>query len=347
MLFSIYIPLYNCEKYIGDAIESVLTQSSGDFELVIINDGSTDKSYEIACEYAKQDSRVRIFSQENIGLFHTRLVAFSLVEGDYVISLDADDLLLPGALSSLEVAIRAYPDSDMIYYSMVRFKDSKQRTLLECPEKQTFSLVKEYTRGENLEEYYRRLLLSDDLNSMCRKAIKKKLLLGAEGKLNQYPRITNGEDSIHTLAASANANKIILIDKVLYAYRYNTSSMTNRISERNFSSWKLLMNERRKYIDLYSMTDILPDFVLYQKKCLAKLIVYNPYSVRKTDKLIYFKMLEDIVSDEECVSIVSDISKLPLLYRLPLSLLKSHHYEILLCIKNLVAYARANAFILV
>lgn len=341
MMFSIYIPLYNCEKYIGDAIESVLSQSFKDFELIIVNDGSTDKSYEIASEYAKKDSRVRIVCQENKGLFHTRLVAFSLVEGDYVISLDADDLLLPGALSSLEAAIQSNPDSDMVYYSMIRFRDSKQRAILENHEKQKFSLVKEYTRGENIEEYYRRLLLSDELNSMCQKAIKRELLIESGCKLNQYPRITNGEDCMHTLAISINANKIILIDSVLYAYRYNTSSMTNRISGKNFSSWKFLMDERLKYIDLYSMAEVLPDFAIYQKKCLAKLIAYHPYSVQKIDKAIYYKMLEDIVLDEECASLISDIYGLPLLYRFPLLLLKHQHNKILLYLKNIVAQIRA------
>lgn len=340
MLFSIYIPLYNCEKYIGTAIESVLKQAYTGFELVIINDGSTDRSLEIAERYSKLDSRVKIVSQENKGLFHARIKAFESVSGDYVISLDADDLLLNGALEKISDAIDSNPDADMIYYSMIRFKDGEEQHVIEGTESENKTRESSSIDLE-INEYYKSLLLSDSMNSMCQKAIRRELLKTNVDGLQSYPRVTNGEDCIHTLAASSCAKKIISIDNVLYAYRYNTSSMTNRISDKNFLSWKFLMLERKKYIERYSMELILPDFNLYCRKCLAKLIAYHPYSVRNIDKPIYYKMLDDIVADNDCASLIADMSGLEVIYRIPLILLRQRHYVILLQLKNIVARIRA------
>ena len=340
MLFSIYIPLYNCEKYIGIAIESVLKQSYADFELVIINDGSTDKSLEIAERYSRLDSRVKIISQENKGLFHARIKAFESVSGDYVISLDADDLLLNDALEKVSDAIDENPDADMIYYSMIRFKDGEEQRVIAVAETEN-NARKPSPIDLEISDYYKTLLLSDSMNSMWKKAIRRELLETNVKDLQSYPRVTNGEDCIHTLAASSNAKKIISIDKILYAYRYNTSSMTNRISDKNFLSWKFLMSERQKYIERYSMEYVVSDFNLYRRKCLAKLIAYHPYSVRNVDKPIYYKMLDDIVADNDCASLIADMSQLEVIYRFPLLLLRQRHYGILLLLKNVVARIRA------
>ena len=90
---SVVLPVYNAEAYVGKAIESILHQTYADFELIIINDGSTDQSLEIVQSYT--DSRIKIVSRENKGLISSLNEGFALARGKYVARMDADDIALP------------------------------------------------------------------------------------------------------------------------------------------------------------------------------------------------------------------------------------------------------------
>lgn len=96
---SVIIPLYNKEKQIKRTVDSVLNQTYSDFELIIINDGSTDASLEIVNQI--KDDRIRIISQPNAGVSFARNRGISEALGEYIFFLDADDLLLPGAFNVL------------------------------------------------------------------------------------------------------------------------------------------------------------------------------------------------------------------------------------------------------
>lgn len=92
---SVLIPVYNGEHYLADAIESVLDQPCQDLELIVANDGSTDRSLEIARKYESQDSRVRVITHENIGAGRTRNEGMALMDGTWSLFLDTDDAVLP------------------------------------------------------------------------------------------------------------------------------------------------------------------------------------------------------------------------------------------------------------
>lgn len=93
---SVMMPAYNVEKYIGEAIESILNQTFQDYELIIIDDGSTDSTYNIMEEYRRKHEKIRIFkNKENKGLSFTRNRLLSLAKGDYLAILDSDDIAFP------------------------------------------------------------------------------------------------------------------------------------------------------------------------------------------------------------------------------------------------------------
>ena len=99
MLFSVIVPIYNIEKYIRRCIDSVLCQSFNDFELIIINDCSTDGTSEILDKYAKADERVKVHTNEvNLRLPSSLNKAISLSKGKYIARMDADDICLPDRL---------------------------------------------------------------------------------------------------------------------------------------------------------------------------------------------------------------------------------------------------------
>ena len=90
-LISVIMPVYNTSQYLRRSIESVLNQTFKDFELICINDGSTDNSLQILEEYATTDSRIKIINQENSGAGYSRNVGISRSTGKYLAFLDADD----------------------------------------------------------------------------------------------------------------------------------------------------------------------------------------------------------------------------------------------------------------
>lgn len=114
--FSIIMPVYNVEKYVSQAIESVLSQSYRDFELIIVNDCSPDNSLSICESYAEKDKRIRIISlSQNGGLSNARNVGMRSMRGDYVLFLDSDDWWEPNLLATVsQVVEKTHPE--MVFF---------------------------------------------------------------------------------------------------------------------------------------------------------------------------------------------------------------------------------------
>jgi|SRR5579871_1717189 len=112
LLLSVLITAYNREKYIAEAIESVLSSSFKDFELIITDDCSTDGTYEAAKKYAEKDSRIRLFRNEkNLGQFANRNYAASLSKGKYIKYLDSDDKIAEDGLKIIMKCMQQFPDA--------------------------------------------------------------------------------------------------------------------------------------------------------------------------------------------------------------------------------------------
>ena len=92
---SVILPIYNGEKYLSKAIDSILAQTFASFELIMIDDGSSDKSHEILLDYQKLDRRIKVFSRENRGLATTLNESIDLSCGDWIARMDQDDIALP------------------------------------------------------------------------------------------------------------------------------------------------------------------------------------------------------------------------------------------------------------
>ncbi len=117
-LFSIIIPLYNKEHFIVKTLQSALNQTCKDFEIIIINDGSTDTSLEKIKQIS--DSRISVFTIENQGVSHARNFGIDKASTEYIAFLDADDLWLPNHLESLKQLIKTYPDCGLYANAYVK-----------------------------------------------------------------------------------------------------------------------------------------------------------------------------------------------------------------------------------
>jgi glycosyltransferase involved in cell wall biosynthesis len=112
---SVIVPTFNRAQFIADAIESVLSQSYRDFELIVVDDGSTDRTGEIVSSI--HDPRLIFIRQENRGRSHARNAALNIAQGELVAFLDSDDLYLPGKLEMQVAYMERHPEAGMIYTS--------------------------------------------------------------------------------------------------------------------------------------------------------------------------------------------------------------------------------------
>lgn len=129
-LVNVMMPVYNGQKYLSEAIESVLAQTYPRWELIVVDDGSTDESLKIARQYA--DPRVRVFHQENAGEAAARNEALRQMSGELVAFLDADDHFLPEHLALTTAYLAAHPQMDAVYTDGLHIDQegrSLQRTL--------------------------------------------------------------------------------------------------------------------------------------------------------------------------------------------------------------------------
>ena len=116
MRFSIILPVFNREKSVSDAIHSVINQRFSDWELVIIDDGSQDQTYEVCKKLASKDNRIQLRHQTNQGVSAARNHGLRIASGEYILFLDSDDLLKQNALELLDETIQSCINPDLICF---------------------------------------------------------------------------------------------------------------------------------------------------------------------------------------------------------------------------------------
>jgi len=120
--FSVLIPVYNRENYVREAVDSVLNQTFSDFELLAVDDGSTDRSAEVLESYG---NKLRLIQQRNQGPEIARNAAAALAQGGYLVYLDSDDLFLPFALETFDKVIRQLDSPPLLMGSILYFRDGE------------------------------------------------------------------------------------------------------------------------------------------------------------------------------------------------------------------------------
>ncbi len=143
MKFSVIVPVYNVEKYIKDCIDSILNQSYDNFELIIVNDGSTDKSKDILEKYT--DKRIKLISKDNTGVADTRNYGISQCTGDYFIFVDSDDTIHKDLLKELNKILEK-DKLDLVKYQIQmiypdRTKYDKPETFKHLDGEEAFSIL--------------------------------------------------------------------------------------------------------------------------------------------------------------------------------------------------------------
>lgn len=168
MFFSVIVSVYNTEAYLDKCLQSVLHQTFTDFEVILIDDGSQDKSAEICEKYAQMDKRIRLIHQENQGVSATRNTALGFASGQYIIWVDADDWIEKDLLAEVKKAIDQ-TSADIIIFDFCAVKSvSRKKHALKHPE-----------GFLNKQEAMSELALDEDMQSyLWNKAFKRSLFEG-------------------------------------------------------------------------------------------------------------------------------------------------------------------------
>ena len=128
---SVIIPVYNVEKWLNKCVDSILAQSYENFEVILVNDGSTDKSGDICDKYLKEDNRVKVFDILNSGQSVARNIGLKEAKGDYILFIDSDDYISDKVIIEKFINILDSNKYDFIYTSYCRFEDGNEEKITE------------------------------------------------------------------------------------------------------------------------------------------------------------------------------------------------------------------------
>ncbi|MBE6637391.1 MAG: glycosyltransferase family 2 protein [Ruminococcaceae bacterium] len=221
MKFSIIVPLYNAARYLDTCISSVLKQTVKDWELILVDDGSTDGSGEFADRYARSDRRIRVIHKRNQGQFRARRDGLRQASGEYILFLDSDDYWSLDCLKTLCDAIEEhYPD--VVIFGGERFGDDSRKNGV-------IGLFSAEARWCEKPWLLRNVISGNDCNSLCLKAIKRTLFDEDVTDYSQFDGFSIGEDKVQLLYPLSRAEKIWLLPHILYYYRYNKTSTVHRM----------------------------------------------------------------------------------------------------------------------
>lgn len=215
--FSVAVSLYNKEKHVKSTIKSVLAQTFQDFEVVIVNDGSTDASKSVVASFS--DSRINYFEQENKGVSAARNEATIRAKGDYIALLDADDLWEPTYLETIYQLIKSYPDQQ-IFASAV---------MVETPSS-TIPSVYSIKNLQDDEAYLVDYFESSSINTLLTSS-STVIHHSVFEKIGSYnTSIKSGEDTDLWIRIGLHY-KVVFINTALVTYRYQIDSLSNHPSQ--------------------------------------------------------------------------------------------------------------------
>lgn len=250
MLFSFLIPIYNCEKYLKECVDSLLIQKGAAFEILLLDDGSTDGSPKLCDDYqAAYPEIVRVIHKENEGPFFTRRRAFREAKGDWFICFDSDDYAAPDLLETVVQTIRTHEGCDMVMYNYQYVDDrgTFSPSRLSIPDGTVFA-------GENKQQLYEARLTGTQVNSMWMRAVHRDIVdisadytgCGIRGMC---------DDALQMLALYTNTKKTVFVDRPLYCYRKGEGGITGRTTLANWRAIHRSFVLEQPYVEKWKVSE--------------------------------------------------------------------------------------------
>ena len=275
---SIIVPVYNVEKWIEDCLQSIEEQSFGDFEMICLDDCSTDGSWSIVERYASLDPRIKLYRNDrNRGLSYTRNRGMSLASGKYILFVDSDDMIVSDTLDV--VFDRAEKDqSDIVFFDYRHLFEGDVYRWQKA----------DYINYNGLYGIYNGKKLFTKLEKekrfevpACFKLYRKDFLV--DKGLVYYEKILQ-EDSLFSFLCMMEAERVSCVDRELYIYRKRPGGITNTEDELRAQSFFLVFCEVIKYWNSHSLDAETSEAVrLYANKLFTFYIVRRDNNIRNME----------------------------------------------------------------
>lgn len=257
---SVIVPVYNVERYLKQCMDTLVNQNFTDFEIILVNDGSTDSSGTLCEEWAKKDGRIHVVHKQNEGLGFARNTGIEHAKGNYITFVDSDDYVSLNMLQILYDAVQQY-DVEVIYSAGYYRSFSNGEIKKAAVEMKQPQLFKE---GEITSR-----LLPDVISAppeysndgkvgvSAWKVLYKTSLFKEKGLLFHSEREFISEDAIFQIDCLKLAKSALVIPDILYYYRENFDSLSMKYKEDRFELDKILYNEQLKRVEGLPSQEVL------------------------------------------------------------------------------------------
>lgn len=291
-IVSIVVPVYNTANYLRECLDSIITQSLKEIEIICVNDGSSDNSREILEEYRQKDSRVVVVTQKNQGVSIARNAGVSIALGKYIHFVDSDDWIDPNMCAqTCEIAEKYNADVTRFYNARtlrrIRRRFPKSRTLLIGGLRQCYDRPK-------LDD--RRLFVYMFGYTPCWSCMYRREFWLAN-KLQFPPGIKMSEDTYVNYIASAVGERIAFFEADLYHWRQRPGSASHPTSKTTLGSYVDTFITYQKTRDFYALSENTEPLC----EPLAEVFAYMQRNIQtplsKSERAIWRKLIDDLLDD--------------------------------------------------
>ena len=216
-LFSILVPVYNVRRYLDETFESIVAQTFSDYEVVLVDDGSTDGSGDICDAFGAAHDAVTVVHQENKGLLLARRTALARAKGSYIVTLDSDDALRSDALERLAGVIKDY-HPEIIAFAYTRTRDYR----MFGPSR--LDMAAGYYDGDRYKAF-QSVVCRGKHNNIWGKCYKRQIA-DIDTDYSMYRGLTHAEDLLQLIPLAQKAHSFYYLEEALYYYRPNPGSST-------------------------------------------------------------------------------------------------------------------------
>ena len=246
MFFSVIVPIYNVEEYLKRCIDSVLSQTFGDFELILVDDGSPDNCPLICDDYKNKDQRIKVVHKQNGGLVSARQAGAKVCQGEYIFNLDGDDYIAPDALQSAYEIIKN-TNADIVSFSYTETEGSRQG-------KKVDDILSEglYEKEQIINKIYPVLLCNENMLSaryfIWGRAIKREIICPIQLSVNT--KISHGEDVCCVVPCFLKAEKVYVSRKSVYFYTIRSNSLSTSFKAKQITDISNTIEHLYTYLDI-------------------------------------------------------------------------------------------------
>ncbi len=285
MLISVIIPVYNVEPYLGKCLDSVCQQTYQDIEVLLVDDGSKDQSFQICKAYEEQYPFVKAYTKENGGVVSALQIGIDQAKGDFICFIDSDDFVASNYVEQLVAGLE--PGVDMVCCEAMRYFDDSHQEKYEVNtlEEGIYDIQDELLSRMICDAgSYRKIIANARWSKLMRASLVK--------ECQQYcsTEISYGEDQQLILGMIARCKKVHILKNYLYYYRYNLSSVVNTYKKGLWLKIKTLMKTIASIPNMEQVpnykTQMNTQLILYANDCIKNELYYKKKEYQKNIKLI-------------------------------------------------------------